>query len=440
MTNDTRARYARRSDPGQAGDERTAQRRDRDRLLYSPYLRRLSGITQIISPLGYHPTHNRLTHTLEVAQIARSIAERLLSDSGTDRAAISFFGGLDPDIVEAASLAHDLGHPPFGHVAERELNELIAGDGLAPLRDWQDPDGYEGNAQTFRILNRLDVRFDDLAGLDLTRATLSATSKYPWLRENSGERHRKWGVYASEQDEFDWSRSHLIDHRRDHKTLEAEIMDWSDDIAYAVHDLEDFYRAGLVPLDRLISDGDERGRFFAAINVDDADHAESALLRLLQFAPVEDPFDGSHTSRARLKQLSSSLVNLYITSTSVADPSDSSTCLAIHEDRRYEVNLLKQVTWHYVIDSDAVRSQRYGQRTVIRRLFFELFDDTKAQSAGSRLLPTFFRDLVREEDDERNMARCVADFISSLTEPQVIAFHNRITGTSLGTDLDQVVY
>src|SRR5665811_1500677 len=158
-----------------------------------------------------------------------------------------------------ASLAHDLGHPPFGHGAERELNELIAGDGLAPLRDWQDPDGYEGNAQTFRILNRLDVRFDDLAGLDLTRATLSATSKYPWLRENSGERHRKWGVYASEQDEFDWSRSHLIDHRRDHKTLEAEIMDWSDDIAYAVHDLEDFYRAGLVPLDRLISDGDERG-------------------------------------------------------------------------------------------------------------------------------------------------------------------------------------
>src|SRR5665811_676393 len=163
MTDISQARYERESGPGQLNATRTEQRWDRDRILYSPYLRRLSGITQMISPHGNHPTHNRLTHTLEVAQIARSIAERLLADAGTDRAAISFFGGLDPDIVEAASLAHDLGHPPFGHVAERELNELIAGDGLAPLRDWQDPEGYEGNAQTFRILNRLDVRFDDLA-------------------------------------------------------------------------------------------------------------------------------------------------------------------------------------------------------------------------------------------------------------------------------------
>jgi dGTPase len=433
MTIGAEARYERRSGFGQAGDGRTEPRRDRDRLLYSPYLRRLSGITQIISPHGYHPTHNRLTHTLEVAQISRSIAERLLTDAERDTETIELFGGLDPDIVEAAALAHDVGHPPFGHIAERELDNLLLDKG-------QGSDGYEGNAQTFRILSKLDVRFDDIAGLDLTRATLSAVSKYPWFREESGTRHRKWGAYSSETDEFQWSRAHLTGDRKNVKTLEAEIMDWSDDIAYAVHDLEDFYRAGLVPLDRLIADGDERRRFFEAAALDDPDRAETALLRLLRFAPVEDPFDGSHKSRARLKQLSSSLVDLYITSTSVEEPSVGADCLAIHEDRRYEVELLKRVTWIYVIDGDAVRSQRYGQRTVIRRLFHELLSDTMARSKGSRLLPTFYRDLITSNDSESNMARCVADFISSLTEPQAIAFHNRITGTSLGTDLEQVVY
>lgn len=433
MTDRSQLRYERRSESRRAADGRAEPRRDRDRLLYSPFLRRLSGITQIISPHGYHPTHNRLTHTLEVAQIAKSIAERLLLDAGSDRDSIDHFGGLDPDVVEAAALAHDLGHPPFGHVAERELDDLIAGEGYGS-------DGYEGNAQTLRILVKLDVRFDDAPGLDLTRATLSAAEKYPWFRKDSGERSRKWGAYSSESVEFEWTRSHLSEGRQGIKTLEAEIMDWADDIAYAVHDLEDFYRAGLVPLDRLIADADERGRFFAGAGSVDPDRAESALLRLLQFAPVEDPFDGSHKSRARLKQLSSSLVDLYITSTFVADPADGSSSLSIHEDRRFEVDLLKKVTRHYVIDSDAVRSQRYGQRTVIRRLFTEVLNDTLASAGGAQLLPRFHRDLIERDGSQANVIRCVSDFISSLTEPQAIAFHNRITGTSLGTDLEQVVY
>lgn len=123
MMNLPQARYERKNGPERLSTDRTERRRDRDRVLYSPYLRRLSGITQIISPHGYHPTHNRLTHTLEVAQIARSIAERLLQDAGKDTELIEVFGGLDADIVEAAALAHDLGHPPFGHIAELELVE-----------------------------------------------------------------------------------------------------------------------------------------------------------------------------------------------------------------------------------------------------------------------------------------------------------------------------
>lgn len=417
MTPVALGRYERRNMLGQSDDGRSQQRRDRDRLFYSPYLRRLSGITQIISPHGYHPTHNRLTHTLEVAQIARSIAGRLLSDAATNPEAVEFFGGLDPDIVEAAALAHDLGHPPFGHVAEQELNELIE-------TELGEPHGYEGNAQTFRILTTLDVRFDDVFGLNLTRATLSATSKYPWFRDGAGERQKKWGAYPSEEDEFQWSRQHLADQRAHVRTLEADIMDWSDDIAYAVHDLEDFYRAGLVPLDRLISDGEERRRFVASIGEGDSARAEAYLFRLLNLAPVEAPFDGSHRSRARLKQLSSSLVDLYITSASVASSTTDEPGLAIVEERKYEVALLKQITQYYVINSDAVQSQRYGQRSVIRRLFRELLADTQARSKGSRLLPTFYWELIEADDSNENMVRCVADFISGLTEPQVIAFHN----------------
>lgn len=310
------------------------------------------------------------------------------------------------------------------------LNELVSA---------VEPDGYEGNAQTFRILSTLDVRFEDSWGLDLTRATLSAVSKYPWRREETGPRSVKWGTYTSEYDDFRWARSHLEEARRETKTLEAVIMDWSDDIAYAVHDLEDFYRAGLVPLDRLASDEAERGRFLVA-KASDPELANDVLLRLLSIAPIEGPFDGTHKSRARSKQLSSSLVDRYIRGTAIATSNRSEFGIDIVPELVYEVDLLKQVTRFYVIESDAVRSQRYGQRTVIRRLYEELLDDATRLSKGSRLLPPLYRELIAVDRSASNTIRCVADFISSLTEPQAIAFHNRITGTSLGADLDRVVY
>jgi dGTPase len=358
------------------------------------------------------------------------MAERLLEAAGDHVEIVDEFGGLDPDIVEAAALAHDLGHPPFGHIAETELNALVSEGEL---------DGYEGNAQTFRILTKLDVRFEDTLGLDLTRATLSAVSKYPWRREEEGKRSKKWGAYASENDEFAWSRAHLPKARRETQTLEARIMDWADDIAYAVHDLEDFYRAGLVPLDRLKSDPAERHRFLDASS-NNPDAEEPVLSRLLLLAPVVGPYDGSKKSRARMKQFSSSLVDRYISGTTIASEASVSSGVKIVPELLLEVDLLKRVTRSYVIESDAVRSQRHGQRSIIRRLYEELLHDAQQRSKGSRLLPLFYRDFIDADRSGSNIIRCVADFVSSLTEPQVIAFHNRITGTSLGTDLDQVVY
>src|SRR5690349_22051010 len=146
---------------------------DRDRIAASPHFARLAGVTQVVSPNGAGLLlHNRLTHSLQVAQVARAIAERLGEESGP---VVDKLGGCDPDVVEAAALAHDLGHPPFGHLGEQVLDRLARHRfGL--------PDGFEGNAQSFRIVTTTDVRGPKALGLDLTVAVRAAMLKYPWTR------------------------------------------------------------------------------------------------------------------------------------------------------------------------------------------------------------------------------------------------------------------
>jgi len=183
------ARDKRFHEKDSAPDQRTPGQRDRDRVLYTSALRRLAGITQVVSPTEGVLFHNRLTHTLEVAQIGRRLAEHFAKDSDL----VAAVGGLDPERVEAAALAHDLGHPPFGHTAEVELDRLVTDSGVL--------DGYEGNAQAFRIVTRLAVRNERFPGLNLTRATLNAILKYPWTRQAGGAKNRKWGVYRNEQEQ-----------------------------------------------------------------------------------------------------------------------------------------------------------------------------------------------------------------------------------------------
>lgn len=242
---DTRSSIQIEAEQFELYDYRKPWQRDRDRILYSSSLKRLAGVTQVVDPSEGQMFHNRLTHTIKVAQIARRIAEKLCNHQDTLDLAKQL--GINPDVVEAAALAHDLGHPPFGHVAEYELNRLTQKAGL--------PDGFEGNAQTFRILNQLELRKNGVVGLDLTRATLNAVMKYPWHRGKQGEttafdndKHKKWGAYFTESREFAWVREGWP---ADVRSVEAEIMDYADDIAYALHDLSDFSRAGLIPISRL---------------------------------------------------------------------------------------------------------------------------------------------------------------------------------------------
>jgi dGTPase len=221
------------------GDQRNSFERDRDRVLYSSAFRRLAGITQIVRAGESDVFHTRQQHTMKVAQVGRRLAEMLIKQ----QAELSATAGLHPEVVEAAALAHDLGHPPFGHIGEHTLNELVVSHG--------DDNGFEGNAQTFRIVTKLAIRFFNADGLDLCRATLAACLKYPWFRDvTDPSRTTKWGAYDVDREDFLFARAMNLSHNE--KTVEAQLMDWADDIAYSVHDLEDFHRCGVIPWRRIL--------------------------------------------------------------------------------------------------------------------------------------------------------------------------------------------
>jgi dGTPase len=418
------------------GDRRSPGRRDRDRILYSSAFRRLAGITQVVAATDRHPIHNRLTHTLEVAQIGRSIAEEILR-SEPDRVRIDALGGLDPDVVEAACLAHDLGHPPFGHVAEEELDRLVN-------EVHHVADGFEGNAQTFRILTRLAVRYRNIDGLNLTRATLCAVLKYPWLRGTAGDKARKWGTYATEEPEFRFARE-LPPGLGETRSLEAQLMDWADDVAYAVHDVEDFYRAGLIPLDKVATDEQERRRLVEAelarngkLGSFGADALALAFDELLGIAPIFGPYEGTSEDRALLRSFTSSLVDRYVKAVSLVNDGNGHPMLAIDEEARMEVAMLKGLTWQYVIESRALITQRYGHKRLIASLF-ETLCNAGASKTDRRLFPEFYRAMLGESPDDASVVRTTADLIASMTESQVVAMHHRLTGVSLGGTLDPIL-
>jgi dGTPase len=392
-------------------DPRSPFERDRDRLLYTPHFRRLAAVTQVV---GSHETelfHNRLTHTLKVAQIGRRIAQRVEGCSDFE---------IDADVVEAAALAHDIGHPPFGHIAEERLDELMVGQ-------YSVPDGFEGNAQSFRIVTKLASRPSGQPGLNLTRASLQALTKYPWERGTQGKRHRKYGAYGTEHDEFVWSRNSVV---LDEQTPEAMIMDWADDVAYAIHDLEDFCEARFIPIDRLARDEPTQVKFLARTRerwadqgrpMDDDEWREYERVAQVLFAEFPTELDGNQTVR----QLSAAKVNLFASGLVAEDGH-----LKEDPDMRRQLDLLKSLTWTYVIESPGLATQQEGQRKLITKLL-EYF--MVATTRAPHSLPRWAVDqaLAAATDAERKRLAC--DVVASLSEAQAVAVFGRVTGMRIGS-------
>jgi dGTPase len=386
-----------------------------------------------------HVFHNRLTHTLEVAQVARRLAERLLVIQPEFAAQ---HGAIDPDVVEAAALAHDVGHPPFGHVGEEELQEFATNLGEPAF------EGFEGNAQSFRVVTRLACRYVDAPGLDLTRATLNAILKYPWFRElHVPQRRRKFGAYRDDGTAFEWARQ--LGPAAYQKSVEAEIMDLADDIAYAVHDMEDFFRARLIPLDRLRRSTSEvadlvratmqRWGRLAKPSKFTAPELESALTGILRLMPIEKPYEGTNSQRSTLRAVTSTLIARYLLEARLSLPG-SASAVALPHELETEIAILKELTWHYVILNPRMVAREYGQRRVVSTLA-EAFLGSAKRPVPS-LLPIPFQEELRNGlsaaagNEEAVRFRVVIDVIANMNDLQALRTYHRITGVSLGSVLE----
>jgi dGTPase len=420
------------------GDRRSSFQIDRDRILYSSAFRRLAQVTQVVTAQEGHVFHNRLTHSLKVGQVARRLAERLLAKQPIIAEEV---GGIDPDVVEAAALAHDLGHPPFGHTAEEELDECAIKHGLA--------DGFEGNAQSFRILTRLAIHRVDYYGLNLTRATLNAVLKYPWLRDINNpqsQKFRKYSVYNLDREAFLFTR----DEGDLSQTIEASIMDIADDITYSVHDLEDFYLAGLIPLELLAVDRDELARFVdewlwefpnnqvALVVKQDPYRFQNFLDATYNLRGQYRP--GSFEQKAQIKRISSQLIQTYIKSVQLSLEYGKRGYLIQEQAKEEELKFLQRIVWSYVISNPRLATQRYGQKKIIRTLF-EMYLEAIHKGDLSFIPVRFlkeFREIceLKSSEIELEKTRMAVDIVANFSEAEAVLKYRRLTGISQGSFLD----
>ena len=412
---------------------RTPFARDRDRILYTGAFRALAGKTQVVSAEEMGRFHTRLTHSLRVAQLGRTLATRL-GRTGLD-------GLPDPDIVEAACLAHDIGHPPFGHAGEDELCKLI--DEKADVAQLHD--GFEGNAQTFRIVTRIATkagREQPKNGLNLTRATLRAIVKYPWLRGEYAvpKFKNKWSAYSDDLEYLKWVLQDDPKSPDARWPIEEQIMDWSDDVAYACHDMEDFYRSGAIPLNKLLGperDEWEQEKFLTWLekegnwNTDewgsyDSSRVAEVLVRLSSLVIVDATYDSSPDMEAKVKFTTSQLISHFMNGIEATGHPrfGYEATLQVPEGLRFDCEILKRFAWCYIIKDRRLKIQQTGQRRIIRDLLTWHFEDPD-------LLPEYLREGI-------NPLRAACDHVVSLSERRAFELHRRLSGEQLGYITDMV--
>jgi dGTPase len=500
-------REARRSASGSGDLAASPFRADRDRIVGSPFFARLGGVTQVVSASGSGLLHNRLTHSLKVAQVARAMAERLAADI-RNAPLLDKLGGCDLDVVEAAALAHDLGHPPFGHLGEQELDRLARHRfGL--------PDGFEGNAQSLRIVTTTDTGGPGAVGLDLTAAVRAAMLKYPWTRRSHPDPHprdmpdpprgaseppgepgtgsTKFSVYVTELDDLYQAREPFAGRLAPwQQTVEASLMDTADDIAYAIHDIEDFYRIGVLQHAPVAAElGRWLGRALELADLDDAelaahsrrpgysleqlrrrlhrrdswtvdDDAFVAAVARVRAELVDNllatPFDGSVEAEQAINRFSAgSTVRLVTDLGLLPDPPTRSGHVQLAPAQWHEVQVLKFVHRRFVLLRPDFALHQRGQARLLASLVAALEHWVTDRHEANRL-PRRLADLVALAEHEygelavtdmstlvgavgeppegaagiRELARgrAVVDFVASLTDSQAANLLDALSGRS----------
>lgn len=531
VDDDLRASRRTRMGSGRGGnDRRSSSQRDRARVLYSPYFQRLSGVTQVISPEPLNPRlHNRQMHTIKVALVAKEIAEDVIGralPNSAEATAIRALGGVDAVVCEVAGLIHDLGHPPFGHVAESLLNHFVCYSGPFPAaRDATgeeiapeeappqrhpnyEPEavqychvgvehsyGFEGNAQSFRVVTRLDQHkllpsdASQSAGLDLTPATLAAVLKYPWWRAESTTSHtQKYGVYPDDVAHFVRARAWVPDGIGvGNQTLEASIMDLADDVTYAVHDLQDFFVAGYVDsrqvtkllrqqTSRMRAEDYEDVAVMTANAVQDLHNGEAlahAVLPSLEasyrtlvthhptFANRDDylaaldrvclifaadldfHFEGSLRQRVQVQSVFSQLIAEVLGATRFHLEPGWEGGPRIYPDSRswHVVQVCKSLARSLVVESRHVGLVQRSQRIALTNLLHGL-NSWLLSGPPLREVPEPLRTFLGDQDSSlgesskyqhrgRDTRRCVVDHVCSLTDPEAMQWSEWLRGRSL---------
>jgi dGTPase len=373
--------------------------------------------------------HNRLTHSLKVSELAKTMAENLDHDD------------LDPDVVEAAGLAHDLGHPPFGHNGEAELDRLLRDNGVT--------DGFEGNAQTLRIVTKLACRHPVFPGFDLTRATLSALIKNPNLR--AGDKLDTGGAYLSEAVDFRWALGLAETDMSAQPTVEAQLADIADDITFSLHDVDDFYRARLLTMEQLAkadpeyllaswaehrhiipTETDRKAWQEASVNV-------ATVLQRPDRKVLLEMYRGTREQRGLLQAMTSHFLDRWTVMVEVRSGD-------IHLDptTHAEIQLIKQFVWRHVIERPQLARQQEADRGLLQRLFLSISRWLDSEQPP-KSMPVALREMLTaavedpdvpletQADLDRLRVRAAGDYIASLPERQARWLDRSLHGPARGT-------
>ena len=403
-------------------DKRSPFQVDRDRIVFTSAFRRLQSKTQVFQSGQHDFYRTRLTHSLEVARIGRSICEQLRSDSSSILSE-DFF--IDPDLVEVIGLAHDIGHPPFGHIGERKLNDLMQTFG-----------GFESNAQTLRLITELiyDERSDKPEGLQPTRAFLDGVLKYKALH---GECIEKTGdaitypdnhfLYDEQAKYREWVLSQQASSRPDkpselnqHKSIECQIMDWADDTAYSLHDIVDGSKAGFLTRDRI-----ERWAEGKQLDEDE----QRLLNKLLTYMQEQ-----------RLERSFSAKIGVFIHACSLkkhdgilaSETNRYRYRLEIDPAVKCESKLYKRIALDLIFRSTPIQQIEFKGGFLLQRLWDALADCYLGRKIpGLSILPDSLSQLIEQNaNDTRQQARYICDYLASLTDGEALRLYQRLYGAS----------
>lgn len=405
---------------------RSAFQVDRDRVLHTPAFRSLQSKTQVFWSGEYDFYRTRLTHSLEVAQIGRSICHWLAHSSE----ALSEDFHIDPDLVEVVCLSHDLGHPPFGHAGERSLNQLMREHG-----------GFEGNAQTLRLLT--DRIFSvKKSGMNPTRAFLDGVLKYKSLwselrRVNgSGTAPHNHFIYDEQCGPLDWVMGGIDfplemvpgPARDGFKSIECQVMDWADDTAYSLNDLADSVRAGFLTVTRV------------------EQWAEQAGEPCEEGSPLGDLIEAIRGGR--MEPFAGKRIGRYIRACRLFEDSNGMSHMTnryrfrldVDEAIRQESKVFKRLAYEMVFLSPELNQLEYKGNHMLERLWEVLYARyvEGGEAQAFQILPQAEGRELEAAQDVGTRTRLLCDFLASMTDGSAVRMYKRLYVPDFGSIGDLV--